>query len=187
MKLKTLQQTFAKIKVLIIDEYSMVGCNFLHMIDCRLRQASGQSTQVFGGISVVLAGDTKQLPPVLDTPLWNTPKTAMGLAGKAVYSLFEDVVELKLIVRQGGSDQQEFRDLLCRLRLGQSIKEDWELLKTRMPSFVTLEETSDMNESTILMPLRSLVESHNTQKLTELTLIGERLCRIDAVIDYISF
>ena len=63
-QLKMIQNKFKRIKYLIVDEYSMVGALMLNKIDRRLRQATGKAQQLFGGISIILAGDFKQLPPV---------------------------------------------------------------------------------------------------------------------------
>ncbi len=69
---RLLQTKFKSIRYLIVDEYSMVGCELLKRIDSRLRQAKGQPHELFGGISILLCGDFKQLPPVADTCLWFT-------------------------------------------------------------------------------------------------------------------
>ena len=65
-----LQQSLKDIKCIIIDEYSMVSQVMLHLIDYRLREATGKSDLYFGGISIILTGDPGQLLPVLGTPLY---------------------------------------------------------------------------------------------------------------------
>lgn len=185
MKLSNLQARFSAIRVHLIDEYSMVGCKFLSRVDQRLRQATGNSRQLFGGLSVILAGDTKQLQPVMDTPLWGNPNTAEGLAGKAAFSEFLDVVELVQLVRQGSADQQPFRDLLNRLRIGKSNLNDWLLLRTRMLGYFPSNETDKYNNSLMLMPLKNSVENHNSTALNALVNApdsDERICRINAVV-----
>ena len=61
--------TYAKLKLLIIDECSMVGQVVFTMIDKRLRQIFNND-RPFGGISVILVGDLFQLKPVFSTPLY---------------------------------------------------------------------------------------------------------------------
>ncbi len=58
-----LSKRFEKVKVLIIDEVSMLHHFRLDLIDQVLR-AMKQSNDPFGGIQVVLCGDFFQLPPV---------------------------------------------------------------------------------------------------------------------------
>ena len=76
VQLRMLQSKFEKTVYLIIDEYSliMLGCKMLNMVDCRLRQIKCKPNELFGGLSIRLAGDYKQLPPVCDTCLWDTSK-----------------------------------------------------------------------------------------------------------------
>ncbi len=60
---KYLQTRFNKLKVLIIDEISMVSPNMFSAMDMIL-QAFKQTNKPFGGIQVVLSGDFFQLPPI---------------------------------------------------------------------------------------------------------------------------
>ncbi|MCJ8326776.1 MAG: AAA family ATPase [Campylobacterales bacterium] len=60
---KYLQTRFKKLKILIIDEISMVSPNVFSAIDQILR-AFKQSDEPFAGIQVVLSGDFFQLPPI---------------------------------------------------------------------------------------------------------------------------
>jgi hypothetical protein len=48
---------------LLIDEVSMIGCNFLLQISQALSEAK-ESSDLFGGLNIVFAGDFAQLPPV---------------------------------------------------------------------------------------------------------------------------
>ena len=61
--LKALPERFAKVKVIIIDEFSMVSQPLMGKIDFRLREAKGIQ-KPFGGVSVNIVGDPGQLPPV---------------------------------------------------------------------------------------------------------------------------
>jgi len=60
---KYLQTRFSKLKVLIIDEISMVSPEIFTSID-KIIQAFKQNHQPFGGIQVILSGDFFQLPPI---------------------------------------------------------------------------------------------------------------------------
>ena len=52
-----------KVKVLVIDEVSMINGNFLNKLD-EIAKAVRKNRQPFGGIQLVLCGDFFQLPPV---------------------------------------------------------------------------------------------------------------------------
>ena len=43
------------------------------LLDKRLRQATAQNGQLFGGMSIILIGDFAQLPPVGDKVLFSNP------------------------------------------------------------------------------------------------------------------
>ena len=59
-------KTMSKLRLLIIDEISMVGSSLFKWVDQRLRQIK-KDERPFGGVSVVLLGDFNQLPPVKDS------------------------------------------------------------------------------------------------------------------------
>ena len=54
-----------KLKVIFIDEISMVGTGMFNFLNLRLQQIMGTS-EPFGGISLVTVGDIFQLKPVFD-------------------------------------------------------------------------------------------------------------------------
>jgi ATP-dependent DNA helicase PIF1 len=74
-----LQQRFNHVGLLVIDEKSMIGQKTLFYIHKRLQEAKpGREDEPFGGMSIVLLGDRKQLHPVLDSPLYQDPSELQG-------------------------------------------------------------------------------------------------------------
>ena len=72
-RVNTLRLKLSKLKLLIIDEVSMVGCNMLLDIHKRLNEILVQPNNVmFGNVSILAVGDLYQLPPVGQPPLFNT-------------------------------------------------------------------------------------------------------------------
>ena len=66
-KLNTLRLKLSKLKVLIIDEISMVGSNLLLQIHKCLQQITGSTDNTtFGNVSILAVGDFYQLQPVGD-------------------------------------------------------------------------------------------------------------------------
>lgn len=61
----TIRVKLVNLKLLIIDEISMVGTKILHWLHQRLIQITVRNLP-FGGISVIVVGDLHQLPPVGD-------------------------------------------------------------------------------------------------------------------------
>ena len=95
--LRQLQERFRNTAIIVIDEYSMLHQYQLSWISYRLQQAKGNFKEPFGGLIVVLIGDTAQLPPVKGTALWGKSKSkdqhyAMG--AKLFREEFQTAVEL---------------------------------------------------------------------------------------------
>jgi hypothetical protein len=75
------------VKLIIIDEISMVSCESLHMMSKRFTDAriaaiadpeerKRLEMSVFGGIHVLFVGDFYQLPPIMGTPLYQRRQTS---------------------------------------------------------------------------------------------------------------
>jgi ATP-dependent DNA helicase PIF1 len=129
-----LQNSLNGVDYILIDEYSMLGQVTFGWTDKRCKQATGFHDKVLGGKSLILIGDPGQLPPVADKPLYHAkPSNAVGEQGYQTYRMFDKVVKLTVNQRVQGmsSEQVTFRDLLLRLRKGESTVDDWKLLKSR--------------------------------------------------------
>ena len=128
-----LQKEFAKLKFVIIDEFSMIGCNMLSMIDQRLRQITAKTHRSFGGLYVYMFGDIKQLPPVKDKPLFMQELSNMpsSLAGRLLFTTFDKYCVLQESMRQQGVEQNQFRNFLDRLADCGSDDPDFDYLEQR--------------------------------------------------------
>lgn len=155
---------------LIIDEMSMVGCSLLKKIDLRCREAKPQHcNKPFGGLFLYLLGDIKQLPPVLDRPVYGTGFLGMlADQGQLLYKTIPHCTILNTSYRQGGSDQAVFRDLLDRLSMGESTVEDWRLLMTREKSKLGSNDQTHFKDSLRLFPDNHSVRNFNFNKLKSL-------------------
>ena len=147
----------------------MLGQTTFGWIDKRCKQAKGMYNKVFGGLSLILIGDPGQLPPVLDKPLYHSqPSNPIGDQGYLTYKMFDKVVKLTVNQRVHGMshEQQQFRDVLLRLRKGESTKEDWQLLLTLQPS--NLENIAEFENATRLFYSNEEVSSYNHEQLNKL-------------------
>ena len=109
-ELDKLRYQLGHLKILIIDEISMVGKQLFSCVEERLCQINGTKTKPFGGVSIIAVGDFQQLPPVRSgKPLCLSDSYSIDLWNK----LFE-ITELSEIMRQ--RQDVEFAQLLNRLR-----------------------------------------------------------------------
>lgn len=126
----TIRCNLIHLKLLIIDEISMVGCNTLTKIDTRLRQITNKNEN-FEGISVIVVGDLNQLPPVQDGMVYSTPKISLlsKLAGNVLWDEFK-LFELTQIMRQ--KDDLAYITALNNLVHCSMTDEDNSLIQSRI-------------------------------------------------------
>ena len=68
------------LKLLIIDEYSMIKADMLYQVDQRLKEIMLRDDP-FGGISVILLGNILQLKPVQGTYIFEAPNNTRYRTG----------------------------------------------------------------------------------------------------------
>ena len=111
-ELNTFRIKYRHLKVVIIDEISMMGTTTLNFIDTRLQQLIGTRAP-FGGLSVIAVDDFYQLKPVGDKPLFlNLDEDAKALVPNLWVDHFK-MYELVDIMRQKGD--LKFAQLLNQL------------------------------------------------------------------------
>ncbi|MFZ2154101.1 MAG: AAA family ATPase [Candidatus Moraniibacteriota bacterium] len=125
MKRQTfLDKRMKNMKVLIIDEISMVSPELFFSMD-RILRAFKDEEKPFGGVQVVLSGDFFQLPPVAKTPrelkfVWQT-------------QLWQDanlkICYLKEKFRQ--EENNQLINILDEIRSGEVSEESMEIFRTR--------------------------------------------------------
>lgn len=76
-QLNTLRNRYMHLKVIFIDEISMVGCGMFSFINLRLQEIKG-CKMPFGGVSIIAVGDLFQLKPVMDAWIFSQPSADYG-------------------------------------------------------------------------------------------------------------
>ena len=163
-KANTLRLKLSKLKLLIIDEVSMVGCNMLLDIHKRLNEILVQPDDVmFGNVSILAVGDLFQLPPVCQPPLFNMMPNRQLSCLYGSGSLWNKMLELHEIMRERGDTR--FVELLCRVRTGECTGEDIDLLKSRV---ITLESPNYPTNALHVYRLNDSVDKRNDFMLNSL-------------------
>ena len=122
-RLNTLRCKLGGVKLIFIDEISMVGNTMFNVqFNNRLKDFKGSSVP-FGGVSIVAIGDLFQLQPVMDGYIFkHIDNNEYGILTPNVWQELFKMFELNQIMRQRESKQ--FAEMLNRLREGNHTKED---------------------------------------------------------------
>ena len=115
-----LVKRYTNIKLIFLDEVSMLGSNYLDILNYVCQQVRKRDGVPFGGIQVVFGGDMMQLPPVKDDFPFESASW--------------DTLNLQFIrlTKAWRFDNQIWVDLLHRARLGQLTKDDVTALQARV-------------------------------------------------------
>lgn len=159
------REIIENLELLIIDEISMVRADMLDVIDRILRVFRRKPYLPFGGVQVILIGDTFQLPPIADNDQWailsQFYKTPFFFSSKVIEQNTPLYIELKKIYRQ---KEQEFIDLLNRVRVNQVSQTDFRSLNSKYnPTF-----SGNGSDYIILATHNKIVNETNLTKLNQL-------------------
>lgn len=159
------REIIENLELLIIDEISMVRADMLDVIDRILRVFRRKPYLPFGGVQVILIGDTFQLPPIADNDQWailsQFYKTPFFFSSKVIEQNTPLYIELKKIYRQ---NEQEFIDLLNRVRVNQVSQTDFRTLNSKYnPTF-----SGNGNDYIILATHNKIVNETNLTRLNQL-------------------
>ncbi len=180
-KLRVLQQ----LDTIIIDEVSMMRADLLDAIDESLRLQLG-SNLPFGGIQMVLVGDSFQLAPVDrvnevdDDPYLKLPprreyKSPFFFSAEAFKKGGFKLFELQFVYRQSAG---VFLDLLNQVRLGYADHDTLEALNARVDPEAGHRE--DKQVPILLTSTNRIADEENNRQLRALS---GRLYQFDASID----
>ena len=136
-------QVMRRLKLLVIDEISMVRSDLMWGLDQSLRVNRGRPREPFGGVRLILFGDLHQLPPVVQEAevAAHLESTHGGAFFFSLPTLQEGagthLLELTEVFRQ--SDEALLR-VLNRVRDGAADEDDLEILNDRVHPIRTLAE-----------------------------------------------
>ena len=157
---------YKKLKLLIIDEISMVRADMIDCIDIFLRN-NIEDPRPFGGVQLVVFGDLFQLPPVVSSPFERQIlREKYGSPYFFAASVFKEedytlgMIELRTVYRQ---TERRFINLLDNIRTRQFDYDDLEDINSRF----TDEDHDDL--AITLCAKNATVNSINTEKLKRIS------------------
>ena len=120
------------LKLVIIDEFSMVKSDQQFQLDKRLREITQKIENLFGNVSTFWLGDIMQLKPCKGRYIFEEP---INPAFKLDYQLGTHWQSFEVIILEGNhrqSEDKEYADMLNRFRVGQQTEEDMNKLQSRV-------------------------------------------------------
>ena len=162
------------LKLIIIDEISMVKSDQLYQLDLRLREIAQKPRHLFGGISVICFGDILQLQPCRARYIFEEPKCE---AYKLAYDCETHWKSFKVISLEENHRQDEDRsyaDILNRIRIGEVNDDDVKILESRVRPL----GHPDLEGAMYLACTNEAVSKHNRSRLNE---IKGQLITIEAI------
>lgn len=116
------------VKLVLIDEISMLGQRLFTLMNNRLQQIFG-IPNFFANKSVLVVGDLRQLPPVMDSPVFACKASRLEYLSVMLNWKNFKFYELKTVMRQ--KDDLPFIDALCNFAEGNLTLNDLKLLNSR--------------------------------------------------------
>ena len=133
--LAELRANLADLKLIIIDEISLVSADMLYTIHMRLKEVFNTPLlDLFANLDVVLVGDLLQIPPVQGTLVFKTPLTIKFQANKENLELWKSFQPMILKHNHRQGDEKEWADALNEFRVGIVSEKGETLLKERQTS-----------------------------------------------------
>ena len=134
--------TLKNLKLVIIDEISMVKSDMLYMLDLRLQEVKEKIGVPFGGVAIFAFGDMMQLKPCMGNYIFDEPKNHEFKTPKIPKDKNSDhhtvnpkwemfaAITLENNHRQGRD--RTYADTLNRIRISQQTNADIQLLTSRI-------------------------------------------------------
>jgi PIF1-like helicase/Helitron helicase-like domain at N-terminus len=157
---KVFKDNLKKIKILLIDEISMVSSELLTFLSNMFSKLHANS-QSFGGICVIVLGDLAQLPPVSGNLVFQSP------IWRLFYPLF-----LRQPKRQMNDTQYYL--ILEEIRFGNISESTWQLLNKKFQNSSTDLSLEKVLNTTHIVGFRETAEQINVQICNTLPIENEK-------------
>ena len=154
-----------ELKMIFIDEISLVGADTIYQIHFRLSKEIKQNCKDFGGCAMVFFGDQLQIKPVSNTFNFGVPTNPKFAMADSINRLWDKFQRIELKTNHRSGKFREYAEILNNLRIGQLTTGDIEKLESR----VFPRNSKDMPSDAIFVSgENAIVNEYNKKKLNEL-------------------
>ena len=154
---------YKNLKLLIIDEISLVDADMFYKIDLRLREIM-QKPVPFGNVAVIVLGDPMQMRPISGRYIFQSPRNSQFLLTYELDPLWAKFKCLTLEINHRQGNDRIYAEILNRIRVGEEIEEDIQILQDRVRSGKHLDIRS-ASEALYIFGTNQKVNQMNNQKL----------------------
>ena len=116
------------LKVLFVDEISMVDSNKLNIMNLKMQEIRGNNL-FMGGVSIICFGDFGQLPPVGNQMIWDQSYT--DSRPKVASNLWDDNFKIFYLTMKMRSRDEKYSEVCDQVRRGEMTPEVVNYLKAR--------------------------------------------------------
>ena len=122
---------FKNLKILIIDEISLVDSDMLYKIDLRLREITQMGVPL-GNVAIFVLGDLMQMCPISGRYIFLDPRNPQFILTSEMDPLWKKFQCINLEINHRQGEDKDYADMLNRIRVGQETSEDIKKLKERV-------------------------------------------------------
>ena len=186
--IKVMRRSLSNLRLLIIDEVSMLSNLNLAYVHLRLEEIFGHD-QWFGGVNMLFVGDILQLPPVNGAPVFDritNKSVALKLGCMTSVNIWQDTVLYdELTINERQKKDRAFSSMLDEVHRGCPTNETLQLLQERVmkaPVVDTFEQLLAAKQSPLcLFPTRKACQEFNSQMLQKLDAEIKQIPCVDEV------
>ena len=172
-----MREMLSDLKLIIIDEFSMLSADMLYIIHLRLCEVfqCDPKRDWFANKSIILVGDLLQLPPVKACYVFAEPLNDNFATFHEVSPLWGTFEAYVLRHNHRQADEKDWANSLNNFRVGEVSKEDEAVLKSR----ITSEQYLDDDAMHVFYKNED-VDSHNNKMLDSIAGEAEKILAIKA-------
>ena len=175
-----LQFLYEHLKVIFLDEVSMVGSNQFKKMDFRMQDIM-MNTKFMGGVSMIICGDFGQLPPVRQQIIWGQ----CNLDGRPEMASneWDDHVKIYKLKQKMRSQDPVYSKICDQVRLGNCTAEIIKYMKQHKTTSPNLDKNEMYAEGklSIIVTTNAERERINTEMLN--TLLPDKKSYIVSSVD----
>ena len=135
----TKRDQLKNLKMVIVDEFSMLKADMLYQLDLRLRELKQNMDEPFGGCAIILLGDILQLRPVMGRYIFEEPLCTEYRMAYLIDPLWKRFQVLLLNHNHRQGEDFHYAELLNRVRSGHHTDEDCRVLNQRVREIGSLD------------------------------------------------